>query len=110
MIQRSVINKTSKIRMLKFSNSFFSKLVQLLIEHYIYIALKRRLRYEYLITVWECQVIKFISRRPLEIKDFSTDTKMNLINVVCLSYLLHIFAGIIDYLRYGVFCFEKSLR
>ena len=67
------------------------------------------LRYEYLITVWECQVIKFISRRPLEIKDFSTDIKMNLTNAVCLSHPLHIFAGIIDYLRYGVFCFEKKL-
>ena len=33
MIQRYVINKASKIRMLKFSNSFFSKLVQWLIEH-----------------------------------------------------------------------------
>ena len=34
MIQKSVINKASKIRMLKFSNSFFSKLVQWWIEHY----------------------------------------------------------------------------
>ena len=67
------------------------------------------LSYAYLITVLEFQVIKFISRRPLEIKDFSTDTKMNLINAVCLNHLLHIFAGIIDYLSYGVFCFEKKL-
>ena len=34
MIQRSVINKASKIRMLKFSNSFFSKRLQWYIEHY----------------------------------------------------------------------------
>ena len=34
MIQRYVINKALKIRMLKFSNSFFSKLVQWLIEYY----------------------------------------------------------------------------
>ena len=34
MIQRSVINKATKIRMLKFSNSFFSKLVQWWIEDY----------------------------------------------------------------------------
>ena len=34
MNQRSVINKASKIRILKFSISFFSKLVQWWIEHY----------------------------------------------------------------------------
>ena len=34
MVQRSVIKEASKIRMLKFSNSFFSKLVQWQIENY----------------------------------------------------------------------------
>ena len=62
MIQRSVINKASKIRMPKFSNAFFSKLVQWLIEHYSTEATKWQMRLE---TFRKC---RFKNSFPISVK------------------------------------------
>ena len=49
------------------------------------------------------QSLKFISRRPLDIKGFSTDTKMNMINVVCCISLRTLLTIL------GMFCLKKQL-